>query len=398
MGNTRLTDRFVRNAKTAKGQEDFVDQDFVRGGSFVFRVYLSGEKSFHLLYRINGRRRRYLIGSYPVISLADARAEALSLLRKVKMQIDPASERKKRLQADTVNDLFWEVYLPVKQAQIANSTANDFKSMWNREIQKTVGHIKAADLRKRDVIPVLESLAVVRGKQTMSNRLRELLNAVLNHAVARDILDFNPIAGLPRFGKERFGERFLNEKEIRKYWKCSEGLTVTERVHLRLLLLLALRPGEARKLRWDWLDGDMLTIPGSEVKNGRTHQLPITQMVATEIEFLRSVTGSEEHLFPGPIAGTHRPNFRTTHTQLLGLMKCPPWTLRDIRRTCETQMRRIVSDGEAVARVLNHDVSRIRKHYDKGDYLDRKRGALLRWGNWIEGLVSGQQRKVVNIR
>jgi hypothetical protein len=51
-------------------------------------------------------------------------------------------------------------------------------------------------------------------------------------------------------------------------------------------------------------------------------------------------------------------------------------------------MRRIISDGEAVSRVLNHDVSIIRKHYDKNTYFDKKREMLTAWDNWLKEVVS----------
>jgi len=73
------------------------------------------------------------------------------------------------------------------------------------------------------------------------------------------------------------------------------------------------------------------------------------------------------------------------------------WTPRDLRRTCETHMRTFIRDGEGISRVLNHDVSAIRKHYDKGDYFDRKREVLIKWSQWLKTLVEEKEAKVVNL-
>lgn len=58
-------------------------------------------------------------------------------------------------------------------------------------------------------------------------------------------------------------------------------------------------------------------------------------------------------------------------------------------------MRTFIRDSEGVSRVLNHDVSAIRKHYDKGDYFDRKREVLERWSQWLTNLMEAREGKVI---
>jgi integrase len=170
-----------------------------------------------------------------------------------------------------------------------------------------------------------------------------------------------------------------------------------ERVFWRLLLLLALRPGEVMKLRWSWIDRDVLTIPGSEVKNGRTHSLYLSALAREVLDNLRKKTGDGTFLFPSVRGDSHRLDFTNSQNLLQTAMECPDWTARDIRRTCETQMRTFLRDGEGVSRVLNHDVSAIRKHYDRNDYFDRKKEVLDKWTQWIANLLKEENEKVVKL-
>jgi hypothetical protein len=60
-------------------------------------------------------------------------------------------------------------------------------------------------------------------------------------------------------------------------------------------------------------------------------------------------------------------------------------------------MRTFIRDGEGISRVHNHDVSAIRKHYDRNDYFDRKKEVLEKWSNWITSLLDEDDEKVVNL-
>ena len=73
MATTTLTARFVENVKpTARRLEHF--DTVVRG--LALRIATSGTRSWVLMYRVHRRLRRWTIGTYPTLSLADARAGA----------------------------------------------------------------------------------------------------------------------------------------------------------------------------------------------------------------------------------------------------------------------------------------------------------------------------------
>jgi Arm domain-containing DNA-binding protein len=76
MGRVLLTELVVRNtAAPEKGQKTVFDS-LIHG--FHLRVSYGGSRTFCLLY--GESRRRITIGQYPVISLAQARAEAKHIL------------------------------------------------------------------------------------------------------------------------------------------------------------------------------------------------------------------------------------------------------------------------------------------------------------------------------
>ncbi len=78
MPTAKLTDRLLKTLKTEKILEEHWDQSFP--GSFGVRVMKSGRKTFVLMYRTGGRRRRMKLGTYPALGLAKARQQAFGVL------------------------------------------------------------------------------------------------------------------------------------------------------------------------------------------------------------------------------------------------------------------------------------------------------------------------------
>ena len=73
----RLTDRFVRTVKPTATQADYWDQTLI---GFGLRVSPKRKRSFQILYRHHRRQRRMVLGSFPAMSLAEARKYAKQML------------------------------------------------------------------------------------------------------------------------------------------------------------------------------------------------------------------------------------------------------------------------------------------------------------------------------
>jgi hypothetical protein len=109
-----------------------------------------GARSFFMNYRVDGRERRYTIGSFPEWSAEAARKEAKELRRRIDRGEDPAGDKRERREAPTVADLadrYRTVHLP-KKAE--SSQANDWQMIKN-EILPDLGSRKVADVHHGDI-------------------------------------------------------------------------------------------------------------------------------------------------------------------------------------------------------------------------------------------------------
>ena len=140
MARRKLTDRSIRNLKTEKAQEDFYDKGF-SDGSFAVRVTTSGRKSFVLFYRANGRKRRMTLGTYPAVSLAEARKKARDVLNEVFKGHDPAKQRLElRAQPTPTLEGYYEEFNRVfvsNPGAIRNSTRDHYRWAFETHILRT---------------------------------------------------------------------------------------------------------------------------------------------------------------------------------------------------------------------------------------------------------------------
>lgn len=144
----RLTDRLVRGLPTPPSGSKITYDGEVAG--FGARVTAAGARAFVLEYRIDGRKRRITIGSFPDWSTAAAREEAKALKRRIDCGEDPMGERHEERSAPTVNDLidrFESDYLPKRRP----TTIRDYRLVLEKWIRPDLGRTKLANVKHANV-------------------------------------------------------------------------------------------------------------------------------------------------------------------------------------------------------------------------------------------------------
>jgi integrase len=360
----------------------------VRG--FGLRVTETGHKSWLVLYRRNGRLRWHTIGTYPPLSLADARKKARDALADVQKGKDPATEKRESRDADSFAVLA-ERYLNewAKRHKKASSAREDERNI-KRDLLPAWGTRKAGDITRRDVDELLEGI-VGRGAAIHANRMHALVSKVYNFGIDKQIVEHNPAHKLKKPSQERQRDRVLDDHEIRAIGTVLDTEPPVFRALFRLLLLTGQRRSEIRNMRWTELDleSGWWTIPGERTKNGTTHRVPI---VGEAYQILKPLdSGSSEYVFPGrtvrkPISSPQKSLARIT--QKSGVS----FRVHDLRRTVGTNLARLGVDRTVIKKVLNHsekgDVTAI---YDRHSYDDQKRDALSRWDRRLTEVITGRR-------
>jgi integrase len=432
-----LTDRFVRTAKPEPGRRQSEYFDEATKG-FSLCAFAGGTLAFFLMYTRkregDGKRvrARMKLGTYPDISLADARQKARDARARVGEGGDPLAERRAEQASLSVHDLV-ESYISRHAA--AQRSGNEIARRLRKNVDDVIGDLKLAQLHRRDLTRCIDKVKD-RGATVEANRVFEDMRAMVRWARGRGDLDQNLMEGMRRPADAVTRERVLAPDEIKAFWnkladaKMQEG---TRRI-LKLCLTTTARVGEVAGMISAELDLErqVWTIPPDRAKNKREHVLPLSDLAVELIKDQlaeivetsakrenrlarriarvagRSNGGSEiitaakpEWIFPGP--GARGPITVSAVAKAIERNRehfaVDPFTSHDLRRTAATEMETIGISPFIVAHVLSHvsvtKASITSKVYARYDYAKEKRGAVRQWEARLRGIVGGAETALV---
>lgn len=381
---------------------------------FGLRVTAKGSKSWAVVYRMGGRgqnKKRVTLGSYPAMSLAEAREAAKEALHQVSQSIDPGEVRRERQNAQQERDRD-TVAVVVKEfierhAKAKNKAWKEVQRVLEREVVALWGDRPIGGITRRDVLGLLDSV-VDRGSPYMANRLLAHTRKLFNWSMERGIIDASPVAGVKPPGKEQSRERVLTDAEAVAVWRGCEGLGFPFGPIFRLLLATGQRRSEVAGMRRQDIDlGKKLwTIPGSLTKAGRPQEVPLSDLAVQIIEDVPPFVGTLMFAPPSaanPPSGYGRAKGRLD--KVLAKMAedeeavaVEPWRLHDLRRTAASGMARLGVAPQVLSRILNHAPGAsmgVTAIYNRHGYESEKRHAMDLWARHLEGLLNPSDNVVM---
>jgi integrase len=391
MPRHKLTDAFLRSVKTpSKGQIEYWD---TLTPGFGIRVSYGGRKAFQVLTRIAGKLHRFTIGSYPKLSLLEARDQAEKIIKDANRGISPQereAEERRKAQAHSRNTF---------EAVATEFMADHAKNLRSKkEMQRIINtdllpHWSAkpiATITRADVKSIIREKA--RTAPYSANRLLSVVSKIFSWALDEEIVGASPAVRIRRPGEEVERERSLTDEEIRVLWPAFSALGYPFAGALKFLLVTGQRRGEVGGMKWTELNGDAWLLPGARSKSKQGHRIPLSSLA---LEILEGTPRVGEYVFTasgGQLAGWDWAKRRTDD-----FLRRPiePWRIHDLRRTMATQMRSLGIDRLVVSKLLNHAESGITKTYDRYAADPEKAAAMERWSDRLREIISGKKSEKV---
>lgn len=397
MARLPFSAKWVASVKPPQnGQIDYFDTSPPRIG---LRVAPGGRKTWFIMYRIDGRLRRYTLGVYPDLSLAEARRQAAFARNAIAKGDDPAAQKQRDRRGPSVTDLSG-LYIE-RYARVQKKTWRDDVRLLEREILPAWGSRKAQSITRADVLALLDRI-VERGAPIQANRILALVRKMFNWAISRDLVVHNPCLQIKAPGKEHQRDRVLNEEEIRAIWMaCMQTDDTSLGALIQLQLLTAQRGSEVRQMRWEDIDLDWWTIPASMTKNNLAHRVPLSTPVKEILRRMQAPPNQGVWVFQSPkfkARPRSRPGVQKKVQEIRdrsGVSLIP----HDLRRTAASHMTGMGISRLVVSKILNHVESGVTRVYDRHSYDGEKRQALEAWGRKVMTLIGeGEPGKVIPLR
>ncbi len=388
--------------------EAAVYEHAVKGGQGLrLRVAPTGRKVWMYRYRnrVTKALERMVLGTYPKMRLADARA-AVERQRGIVVEHGSArqyreadhAEKRRALANKLATNERCEFTVRKLVDQYLDEASDTLKG-W-REVDRAlrkyvvavIGETPAHEATRKDVIALLDKLNK-RGARVQANRVLAYFRRCCNWAIAQDKLAANPCAMIER-NSEHAKERFLSETEIARFLNNlpASGIDPSIADLYRLILLTGLRPGEAAALTIDDIDFEARTIRLTYTKNGRTHFVPVSKPVFAIIR--RHEQDGVKWLFPAmrdPRKHIRPDALQRPLRESLRKLKILPATPHDFRRSFATGLARIGAPRLLISLALNHTIPGVTTVYDRHGYERELRRWFDAWGNHIDGLSTPQR-------
>ncbi|MGI8723775.1 MAG: tyrosine-type recombinase/integrase [Methyloceanibacter sp.] len=395
-----LTDAAVKRLKPPDaGQIDVFDQGFP---GLALRISYGGRKAWTFHYRIGGRLRRCTLGTYPALSLAEARESWRNARNEAQSGRDPATSRKR----DTgVTDFESVLAEWLKRDQSDNRSHDAVKRLIDKDATSAWKHRSVLELGRRDVLDVIDSV-VDRGSPITARRLHAHLHRLFRWAVGRGIITANPMADLPKPGSETKRDRVLTDHELKAVWQAAAKLGWPFGAAVQLLILTGARRQEIGGLHWSEVvivaEDHSVELRGERTKTGEPHTIPLSKPAVTIIEALPRVaksgrdqgsTGLSDLVFTTngdtPISGWTKAKKELPSFD-------PPWTIHDLRRTVATGLQRLGFSLQVIEAVLGHSSgsrSGVVGVYQRHSFDAEKRVALEAWAEHVALITIGNAAK-----
>ena len=135
----------------ATGQVEHFDAGYP---GLAIRISYGGRKSWVYFFRLYGKQRRLTLGSFPVMSLADAHEAWRSARSAVERGEDPAAAKvdAKRARPDTVRAVGAEFVEKYHRKQKKNRTAEEVERMLEMKVYPEIGDRPIKTVAKRDIL------------------------------------------------------------------------------------------------------------------------------------------------------------------------------------------------------------------------------------------------------
>lgn len=361
-------------------------------------------------YKLAGKPRTLMIGSYSVISLAKAREIAKELAARVALGHDVAAEKQQRkaeaiakIEAEKnaihVSELAAEYYS--RQIEPTYKHPELFLASLQKNIVALIGKMKVEEVRPRHVDSVLQDV-LKRGSPTVANDVLRMLKRLFDFAVVRGMIDVNPAISFgskDAGGKEKGRKRALSRDELIMFFKAlrsGQGISRENELVFKLILALGVRKMELCAAEWTEFDLEkgVWHLPGSRAKNGDDIDIPLAQPVIEWIKEIRLFAGNSRWFIPGRRASSRTHISRATLNMVMPsvlreMHGIEPFSIHDLRRTMRTQMAALGIDPLIAERCLNHKIPGVEGIYNRHQYFEERKAALACWAELMVTLERG---------
>ncbi|MDJ3783276.1 tyrosine-type recombinase/integrase [Salmonella enterica] len=392
----QLTDLAIRRSKPKDKPYTLND-----GNGLSLLIEPNGSKGWRLRYRFSGKAKLISLGTYPGVSLSDARTARDEAKKLIAGGIDPAEVRKAKKReiesrfGNTFEGIAREWY-EKRFDRWSPSYAEEMIETFEKDVFPYIGSRPIAEIKPMELLAVL-SVLNDRGATEKLRKVRQRCGEVFRYAVITGRAEYNPapdlVSAFAPHKKEHYA--FLKTDELPEFFRILNTYTgsLIVKLAMRLLILTGVRPGELRQAEWCEIDFDnrVWEVPKERMKMRRPHCVPLSEQALNILEQLKPMTGHYQYIFPGRIHHSKPMSEMAMNVLIRRIGYAGRVTGHGFRHTMSTILHEQGYNTAWIETQLAHvDKNSIRGTYNHAQYLDGRREMLQWYADYMDALEHGE--------
>ena len=398
-----LTEKRIGKLMRIGNPGRYIDRD-----GLYFRIAPGGSTGWLLRTRINGIRVDRGLGSYPDVTLAEARIKAKALVVTLAQNGGPIARpaRTRPTGSLTLREAVLQAHTTFKLDWKGRRSADLWLRQFELHILPRLGARPVAEVSGVEVVDVLEPL--YHTVPATARRLRRNLRRVFAWAMARGVRDDNPAASerldgaLPRTRPQAKHHKAVHHSALgASIERVRAGsAAVSSIIAFEILIHTASRTVEVLEMRWADLDDAWTTwtIPAHSSKDGRAHRKPITRQVRSLLRAARlyqELRGIVSDLVLASPQGK-----AIGESTLRGLLRLygVQHSIHGLRSSFRGWALESDERWDCAEVQLSHSLgNQVAQAYIRSDLLEQRAGMMQRWSDFLdaEGYWSGGLARLV---
>ncbi len=360
-------------------------------------VRTTGAKIWRYRYRFGDKANMLTIGEYPLVSLAEARAERDRARTLVKKGVDPSLVAKVERAAkqeeagNTFGSLAEELMLQRAKTLSPGSVVRE-----RRMLERDLGGIAELPIRSITAPMLLKALRKIeaRGAVETAHRTRAAAGLVFRYAIATGRAENNPalsLVGALSPAKTTHFSSLTEPEEVAKLLIAIYGYQGSPIVSaaLKLSALLFVRPGELRAARWSDIDLQAAEWRYTTSKTHTAHIVPLARQAIEVLEEVRPYSRRSEYVLPSVRSISKSISENTINAALRNLgFDGTMMTAHGFRAMARTLLDEVLGfRPDFIEHQLAHAVrDPLGRAYNRTTHLKERRKMMQGWADYLDSL------------
>ncbi|GJM02866.1 MAG: integrase [Rhodomicrobium sp.] len=388
-----LTDTAIKQAKPSDKVRRLYDEK-----GLYLEISPKGGKWFRFKYRFEGKEKRLSLGTYPEVSLKEARSRRDDMRQQVANGIDPAIQRK-TLKASKIErdqntfEAITREWFAKNELNWKPSHSSKIIRRFERDIFPYLGNRPVKDIEPPELLRVIQKIEK-RGAIETAHRAMQNCGQVFRYAVATGRAGRDPTNDLRGALAPTKGNHFAavtEPDEVAILLRVIDGYDGTPIVcaALKLAPLVFVRPGELRNAKWVDIDFENAEWRFQASKTDSKHIVPLANQAVAILEGIRPLTQHSEYVFPSA-RSPRRPMSENAILAAFRRMEIPKEKMsgHGFRAMARTILDEVLEFPiHIIEQQLAHAVKDMHgRAYNRTKHLEQRREMMQKWANYLEAL------------